>query len=171
MTDDYNVGYKKPPKHTRFQKGKSGNPGGRPPKKREVVADDIKALLNDQIAVTQNGKQTSKHPKEVELQSLLKRVIEKRDLSAAEYLLTEFEKYGCMPSAEEVQQSAVLRLPDTEDMPFEKSLLIMQQYGTFDLTPDQVLDMEQKWEKKQQELEETERQIMRCVLGISDYDE
>jgi len=26
------VGYGKPPRHTRFQKGKSGNPKGRPPK-------------------------------------------------------------------------------------------------------------------------------------------
>ena len=27
---DYEIGYKKPPKATRFRKGKSGNPGGRP---------------------------------------------------------------------------------------------------------------------------------------------
>ena len=27
---DYKVGYKKPPLHTRFQKGQSGNPRGRP---------------------------------------------------------------------------------------------------------------------------------------------
>ncbi len=27
---DYDIGYKKPPKHTQFQTGKSGNPGGRP---------------------------------------------------------------------------------------------------------------------------------------------
>jgi Family of unknown function (DUF5681) len=32
MSDDqeYDVGYKKPPEHTRFSKGKSGNPNGRP---------------------------------------------------------------------------------------------------------------------------------------------
>jgi hypothetical protein len=36
MTESpYPVGYGRPPKHTRFQKGKSGNPGGKPgPKKR-----------------------------------------------------------------------------------------------------------------------------------------
>lgn len=33
MSDDdkpYEVGYRKPPKHGRFQKGQSGNPRGRP---------------------------------------------------------------------------------------------------------------------------------------------
>jgi hypothetical protein len=30
--DDYEVGYQKPPKNTRFQKGVSGNPTGRPKK-------------------------------------------------------------------------------------------------------------------------------------------
>ena len=30
MTDDYEVGFKKPPKHTQFKPGRSGNPDGRP---------------------------------------------------------------------------------------------------------------------------------------------
>ena len=30
MADDYDVGYGKPPKHTRFSKGQSGNSRGRP---------------------------------------------------------------------------------------------------------------------------------------------
>jgi hypothetical protein len=29
-TDDQKIGYRKPPVHTRFRKGRSGNPGGRP---------------------------------------------------------------------------------------------------------------------------------------------
>jgi len=30
MSNDYEVGYKKPPKQGRFKKGQSGNPRGRP---------------------------------------------------------------------------------------------------------------------------------------------
>ena len=33
-TRDYEVGYLKPPLHTRFKKGVSGNPGGRPGRKK-----------------------------------------------------------------------------------------------------------------------------------------
>ena len=33
MRDDDKVGYRKPPTKTRFQKGKSGNPSGRPKRK------------------------------------------------------------------------------------------------------------------------------------------
>jgi hypothetical protein len=38
---DYDVGYRKPPVHTRFRKGVSGNPGGRP---RKVAGERVKAL-------------------------------------------------------------------------------------------------------------------------------
>ena len=39
--DEYKVGYGKPPVHTRFRKGQSGNPGGRP---RGVTAGRATAL-------------------------------------------------------------------------------------------------------------------------------
>src|SRR5262249_39006275 len=37
----YEVGYRKPPRHTQFQKGQSGNPGGRP---RRSPARDLEEL-------------------------------------------------------------------------------------------------------------------------------
>ena len=39
MSEGYEVGYKKPPKHTRFQKGQSGNPNGRPKGSKNLATD------------------------------------------------------------------------------------------------------------------------------------
>jgi hypothetical protein len=51
---DYEVGYGKPPRHTRFVKGQSGNPRGRP-----ANAKNFKTLLNEALnqplIVTENG--------------------------------------------------------------------------------------------------------------------
>ena len=42
--DDCEVGYRKPPKATRFRKGQSGNPKGRPKGKPNAAAAILRAL-------------------------------------------------------------------------------------------------------------------------------
>lgn len=49
--DGYEVGYKKPPKHTRWPKGKSGNPKG-PQKKDGSVRARVQAVLNRIVTTT-----------------------------------------------------------------------------------------------------------------------
>ena len=51
---DYQVGYGKPPHHTRFVKGQSGNPRGRPPSAKNLKTLLNKAL-NERVVVTENG--------------------------------------------------------------------------------------------------------------------
>lgn len=54
---EYEVGYKKPPKHTQFKKGQSGNKRGRP--KKRVKLSDFEAAfekaLSAYITVSENG--------------------------------------------------------------------------------------------------------------------
>ncbi|SRR6266851_2640250 len=52
---DYHVGYGKPPKHSRFKRGRSGNPRGRRRGGRNFKTD-IKAALEAPVKVTRNGK-------------------------------------------------------------------------------------------------------------------
>lgn len=54
--NDYEVGYKKTPKHTRFRKGQSGNPNGRP-KKSKNLKTVLKEQMTEVIPVKKNGKQ------------------------------------------------------------------------------------------------------------------
>src|SRR5947207_14652410 len=52
---DNKVGYGKPPKANRFPKGRSGNPGGRPPGGENIIAA-FKRLVMQKIAVREHGK-------------------------------------------------------------------------------------------------------------------
>lgn len=59
--DDYEVGYGKPPKHTRFKPGQSGNPRGRPKKSKNIDALLEKEL--DEIVTLQEGGQPKRMTK------------------------------------------------------------------------------------------------------------
>ena len=51
---DYEVGYGRPPRHTRFVKGRSGNPRGRPPGAKNFTTL-LNEALNEGVLVTENG--------------------------------------------------------------------------------------------------------------------
>lgn len=53
--EDYTIGFRNPPKHTRFVKGQSGNPHGRP-KGSQNAATIIDRACRERIRVTTNGK-------------------------------------------------------------------------------------------------------------------
>jgi len=51
---DYEVGYGKPPRDTRFKRGQSGNPRGRPPGAKNL-SSLLNEALNESVVVTENG--------------------------------------------------------------------------------------------------------------------
>src|SRR5437762_14006053 len=62
MPDDpkpeYEVGYGRPPRHSRFEKGRSGNPRGRPPGAKDLktlLAEALAEALDESVIVAENG--------------------------------------------------------------------------------------------------------------------
>jgi hypothetical protein len=56
--DDEAVGYKRPPRHTRFPKGRSGNPGGRP-RQLSSLRRELEAELAEEIVVSDGDRTAS----------------------------------------------------------------------------------------------------------------
>ena len=54
--DDYDVGYRKPPKSTRFVKGRSGNRRGRPRNTRNLRTD-LRTVLEENLTLTVAGRE------------------------------------------------------------------------------------------------------------------
>lgn len=66
---DYKVGYKKPPLHTRFQKGRSGNPRGRP-RGSKNFSTLLTEALNEPVVVTEDGRRRKISKRELGLKQL-----------------------------------------------------------------------------------------------------
>ncbi len=58
MADDHEIGYKKPPRHSQFKKGRSGNPKGRPKGTRNFKTD-LREVLAAPVTIRQNGRATT----------------------------------------------------------------------------------------------------------------
>jgi hypothetical protein len=57
----YNVGYAKPPTKSMFQKGKSGNPSGRPKGSKNSLSEALQPVFDRTVTMTIDGK-TKKIP-------------------------------------------------------------------------------------------------------------
>jgi hypothetical protein len=85
---DYEIGYGKPPADTRFVKGQSGNPHGRPKGKRNL-ATMLQAALNETVMITENGKR-----KQItKLEATFKQIVNKAasgDIASTKLLIQMF---------------------------------------------------------------------------------
>jgi hypothetical protein len=109
MADDCKdgaVGYKRPPPHTRFRPGHSGNPSGRPKHK-----PTFRAVLREELAATMPGKDP--HRAGSKLQALVKTLVDTAiggDARAQSLLIGALARMG---DAEE-NEAASLTVDDQE---------------------------------------------------------
>jgi Family of unknown function (DUF5681) len=92
---DYAVGYRRPPKETRFAAGKSGNPRGRPNGNRPLGAI-LRDIIQQKIPVTENGKTRRISALEVMLRRLVNDAI-RSDAKAMKLLLSLVDRHAESP--------------------------------------------------------------------------
>ena len=74
MSNEYKVGYKRPPQHTRFKKGKSGNPRGRL-KNVQNLKSYLAEELESPITIAAQGKKKTVTKQQAFIMSLVARAI------------------------------------------------------------------------------------------------
>ena len=94
--EPYKVGNKKPPLHTRFQKGKSGNPGGRPKASSKDLAhfgDILTKEFYKKVPAQLAGKVVNRTQGEILAQQMIKNAIVTKKSSHVALLLKFMEQH------------------------------------------------------------------------------
>jgi len=82
---DYEVGYGRPPRQTRFEPGRSGNPRGRPNRSKNL-ATLLSEALREPAIVTENGRRRKVSKRQAVIKQLVNRSA-RGDLKAMQMLL------------------------------------------------------------------------------------
>ncbi len=115
---DYEVGYKKPPKHTRFQPGQSGNPRGRP-KGTKNLKTDLMEELGEKIVVREGDRSQKVSKQRALLKSVVNRAIQGDARATAIALSTMMRLLDTGEGA-----------PDVEDGLLDDELSILRAFET-----------------------------------------
>lgn len=105
---DDDIGYKRPPKHTRFQPGQSGNAAGRRKNVRNFKTD-LMDELREMIVIRENGRERKISKQRAFIKALVAAAI-KSDVRAINAVVTCTRNFGA--GAEDEMPTAV----DTEDL-------------------------------------------------------
>ena len=115
MAGEYDVGYRRPPKATRFKPGRSGNPKGRP-KGSPNLATDLSAELGEQITVREGGQERRVSKQRALIKSLTAKALQ-GDVRATTALLALYARVIPEPPEEESGLVA------------EDELLVLRRFG------------------------------------------
>lgn len=110
VSDDYAVGYGRPPQHSRFQPGQSGNPKGRP-KGSLNLAMALNRALREKVTVVEHGRSRQITKLDAAVKGLVNRAV-KGDAKAMQQMLALSPLVGMEPTGPatslEAQDAAIL---------------------------------------------------------------
>jgi hypothetical protein len=102
---DYEVGYGRPPKHTRFKPGNNANPRGRP-KGAKSLATLLAEELNQKVAVNIGGRSVKLAARQLAMKRLVQNLL-KGDLRALQIALKLDELQGARERSGEADTQAL----------------------------------------------------------------
>lgn len=118
-SEDDGGGRGRPPRHTQFKKGQSGNPSGRP-KKVASFKSDLAAELQEKLSISENGRERKITKQRAFCKTLVAAAI-KKDIRAVNALLACMRFFG-VGLEEAVTENAA----DLEDLDLLETYLAQQ---------------------------------------------
>jgi hypothetical protein len=138
--DGNELGYRKPPKHTQWRRGQSGNPKGRKKGSRNFKTE-VKELLNSMVSVVRDGKPAKMSAQRAALERLFDKAL-KGDIRALTQLIRLAQEQT------DAEPSSVERLSanDQQILEIYKSRVLSGATGMYGTTPAQapVTDSDRK---------------------------
>lgn len=162
-TGNYSVGYALPPKESRFSKGKSGNPEGRPRVEKQMSPEQVNKLLSAGVPVQKNGATVKMPPLEVELRKLVQKALQDKDMRAIERLLKKFKKYGLLPETQQPKGGGVVTLPSSKQIPSAMSKLLITTYGAPPWSVEEIEAIRPAYEKEEAEYWAMKKETLRGI--------
>lgn len=132
----YQVGYGKPPKHSQFKKGQSGNPKGRPKKKsRQPQAVDVTDVLAEPVEIVDvNGRRKQVSSAEAMYRRQLQKGIE-GDFRSLKAIITAFHEQGYLTDGDP-EIGGTVEIPNS--MPIAMGSMLLGAYGHPPWTRQQI---------------------------------